>query len=352
MGGDEYQHMKSNKSVAPGSLIDEKTIHKIGSLRQIAGTRHAVLTNGGAGGVRAIDVNTGAGLNYTIIPDRGLDISFASYMGINFSYISPQEELSPSHYNYNNEEWMRTFFGGLLTTCGPVNFGPPCEDSGVSYGLHGRFNTTAATNVCDNTDIESGVIEVSGTIANYVLFGEKIEIKRIISSVVGENSIKINDLITNKGGEETPNMMLYHINFGYPLLDVNSITSVNSDKCTGYDDYSQKFIDELTTFLSPDASNKEKNYLHIMNKSKPGIANIRNDELGFCVEIRFDSSKLPYLTQWKCENARDYVQALEPGNAPCESIADVRKAGLLPILEPGKTVEHNVEIVVLPLNPL
>ena len=338
---------RTHKNYKPS--IETATIHKVGSLRQIAGTRHSVLTNGGAGGVRAIDVNTGAGLNYTILPDRGLDISFASYKGINFSYISPQEELSPAYYNYSKDESMRTFFGGLLTTCGPVNFGPPCEDNGVSYGLHGRFSTTAATCVCDKTDVENGIIEISATISNYVLFGEKLEIKRTITSTVGENNIKIKDIITNKGGEETPNMMLYHINFGYPLLDTNAKTSVNSSKCTGYDEYSQKHIDEVTSFAAPDAAIKEKNYLHEMDRKIPGIASIKNEDLGFGIEIKFDANALPYLTQWKCENARDYVQALEPGNAPCNSIAEVRKSGQLPILAPGSSVENNVEISVIPL---
>jgi len=327
--------------------IDKTTIHKVGSLRQIAGTRHCILTNGGAGGVRAIDVNTGAGLIYTILPDRGLDISSASYNGINFSYIAPQEELSAAYYNKIGEEWLRTFYAGLLTTCGPINIGPPCEDNGVSYGIHGRHSVTPASSVCDLTDIENGVIAVSGTIASYVLFGEKIEIKRTISSVVGENSIKIKDIVTNKDDKETPNMMLYHVNFGYPFLDVNTKTSINSELHSAYDEYSQQYIGEISSFGPPDAANLEKNYLHVMDRTKPGIASIKNDDLGFGVEIRFDAAKLPYLTQWKSERARDYVQALEPANAPCTSLADARKKGTLPILPPGSSVEQNVEIVII-----
>ena len=341
--------MKNGNFATYKPAVDKSAIQKAGSLRQIAGTRHSILTGGGAGGVRAIDVNTGSGLTYTILPDRGMDISFASFKGVNFAYVSPQEELCAAYYNYDQMEWLRTFFAGLLTTCGPVNFGPPSIDGGVSYGLHGRFNVTPATNVCDATNIENGVIEVSGTIANYVLFGEKLVINRTISSAVGENSVKIKDIVTNHGGEETPNMMLYHINFGYPLLDANAKTSVNSTTCSAYDDYSQQFIGEVTSFAPPGAENNEKNYLHVMDRSKPGLASIVNEKLGFGVEIRFDAAALPYLTQWKCERIRDYVQALEPGNAPCEKIADNRSAGKLPVLKPGCSIENNVEIAVITL---
>ena len=326
---------------------DDSTIQKVGSLRQLAGTRHSVLTNGGAGGVRAIDVNTGSGLTYTILPDRGLDISLASFRGVNFAYLSPQEELSPAYYNYQQEEWLRTFFGGLLTTCGPVNFGPPCQDGSLSYGIHGRFNVTPATHVCDATDVEQGRIQVSGTIANYVLFGEKIEIKRTIRSPVGENRITIEDTVMNRGDEATPNMMLYHVNFGYPLLDAGVQIAVNSKSCVGYDGYSQAHMEDVWTFGPPEVTNQEKNYLHVMDRKKPGIASIRNEALGFGIQIEFDTATLPYLTQWKCERARDYVLALEPSNAPCESLVDVRNAGKLPILQPGQRVVNRVEIAVI-----
>jgi len=323
------------------------SIKRAGSLLQLAGTRHCILTNGGAGGVRAIEVNTGGGLHYTVLPDRGLDISHASFRGVNIVYLGPQEELSPAYYNSTESEWLRTFYGGLLTTCGPVNFGNPCLDEGVSYGLHGRFNVTAARNVCDKTDVADGIIEITGTIANYVLFGEKLEIKRTITSPVGENSINIKDTIVNHGDAATPHMMLYHINFGYPLLDEDARIGVNSESCTGYDEYSQQFIADVYSFGPPDAGNLEKNYFHVMDRDIPGIASIYNDKLGFGVEIHFDAAALPYLTQWKTERARDYVLALEPANAPCENIADVRKAGILPILEPGGVKSNEVEIRIM-----
>ena len=326
--------------------LDPHAIQKTGSLRQLAGTRHCILTNGGAGGVRAIDVSTGGGLSYTVLPDRGMDISAASFRGVNIVWLSPQEELSAAYYNYRENEWLRTFFGGLLTTCGPVNFGPACEDGGVSYGIHGRFNVTPATCVCDETDVAEGIIRITGSIANYVLFGEKLEIRRTISSNVGENNINIKDTVINHSDTATPNMMLYHINFGYPLLDEGAMIYVNSGSCSGYNDYSQLHIGEAGSFGPPNAGNEEKNYLHIMKRGMQGIAGIRNDSIGFGVEINFNTDTLPFLTQWKAERARDYVLALEPSNAPCDSIADVRKAGGLPVLAPGGTIVNEVGIAV------
>jgi len=328
-------------------LFDASAIRRTGSLRQLAGTRHCILTNGGAGGVRAIDVNTGGGLHYTILPDRGLDISLASFRGVNFSYLSPQEELSAAYYDCQADGWLRTFYAGLLTTCGPVNYGPACEYGGVTYSLHGRFNVTPAVNVCDMTDVSEGIIKVSGRIANFVLFGEKIEIRRTISSVVGQNTIRINDVVTNHSDTDTPNMMMYHINFGYPLLDEDAEIYVGSESYAGFDENSRKFIDEIWSFGPPCVDNREKNYLHTMNRDVTGTARLRNDKLGFGVEISFNTATLPYLNQWKYERTRDYVLGLEPANAPCDSIMAVSNAGKLPVLGAGCSVTHDVEIAIV-----
>ena len=327
-------------------LFDASAILRTGSLRQLAGTRHCILTNGGGGGVRAIDVNTGGGLQYTILPDRGLDISLASFKGVNFSYLSPQEELSAAYYDCKADGWLRTFFAGLLTTCGPVNYGPASEHEGMTYGLHGRFNVTPAVDVCDETDVAEGLIKIKGRIANFVLFGEKIEIRRTISSVVGQNTISINDVVTNHSDESTPNMMMYHINFGYPLLDDNADVYVNSESFAGFDEYSRKHIDDIWSFGPPCVDNREKNYLHTMDREVPGIAGIRNEKLGFGVQISFNTGTLPFLNQWKYERARDYVLSLEPANAPCDSISAVSGEGKLPILGPGCSVAYGVEIAV------
>lgn len=314
---------------------DQDTVHKIGSLRQLAGTRHATLTDGLAAGIPVIDVNTGGGLQYTVLPGRGLDIALAHYKGVNLAYLAPQEEVNAAFYEAERDEWLRTFSGGLLTTCGPLNFGPACVDEDEVLGLHGRLSVTPARQVCDLTDVEQGKIEITGTLGQYKLFGEKVRIKRKISSSVGENSIEICDETENMGDVKVPYLMLYHINFGYPFLDEVTKTWVNSITCEGYDKDSQERIESLRNFDSPKAENQELNYLHTMGEGK-GHAWIRNPFLKLQVDICFETDVLPFLTQWKCARVRDYVLALEPCSAPCESRAELRQKGRIPWLHPGE----------------
>ena len=51
--------------------MERMEFSKIGHTLQIAGTRHYTLAGGAGDGVRAIDVKTGGGLEYTVLPDRG-----------------------------------------------------------------------------------------------------------------------------------------------------------------------------------------------------------------------------------------------------------------------------------------
>lgn len=75
---------------------------------------------------------------------------------------------------------------------------------------------------------------------------------------------------------------------------------------------------------------------------------VRNKEIagGLTVYIKFNPKQLPYLTEWKLENIKDYVLALEPANVPCESRNVLREMGILPYLAPGEKVNFRVEIGV------
>ena len=98
---------------------DRRTVSRYtGDLSQIGGTRHYELSEGKARGVRAVDVATGMGLQFTVLPDRGMDISRCSFRGTNLVYRTATGEVHPAYYDPHGQEWLRGFFGGLLTTCG------------------------------------------------------------------------------------------------------------------------------------------------------------------------------------------------------------------------------------------
>lgn len=320
---------------------------KVGNIYQIAGTRHYELLNGSCKGTRAIDVKTGGGLEYTVVPDRGLDISLASYKGTNLVYQTPNGEVNPAFYNASGNEWLRTFFGGLLTTCGPNYLGPPCKDGNEKLGLHGRYSTIPAKDYFDKISYDDNSIRIEGNIEECSPFGPKIVIHRTIISRIFENKIRIVDEVENIGSKEIPLTMLYHQNFGYPLLSKDSKVFINSENVEPYDDYSLEFIEDWHSLGEPNGSNQEKNYFHTMKKYKQAHAAIVNTKLGLCVYTSFDTSSLPFLTQWKLEDEVDYVLALEPCNTRCESRTVLRNKNMLPHIGAHEKKKFELEIGVL-----
>jgi len=111
-----------------------------------------------------------------VLPDRGLDISRASYKGINLVYQTLNGEVHPAFYDASSSRWLHTFFGGLLTTCGVTYMGHPSRDGKDNLGLHGRYSTIPA---CKLNNLSQWVddeyqIEISGIREECSLFGDRI----------------------------------------------------------------------------------------------------------------------------------------------------------------------------------
>ncbi len=319
----------------------------VGNMYQLFGTRHYQLTEGASNGCRCIDVRTGSGLEYTVVCDRGLDISLAAYKGINLVFLTQNAESNPSNYNPHDSEWLRTFSAGLLTTCGPRNLGSPCEDNGEELGLHGRWSSLSAKQVNDFVDTDKGEIRISGTLNDAVTMGHKLSIRRTISSQIGQSVIVIDDEIKNEGSRPEPLNVLYHINFGYPFLDENTKIEIPSKTSCGYDEYTNERISEISSMKKPYAYANEKNYLHTFDGGQI-TAKVYNPTLfgGLSVYIQFNSEVLPYMTQWVLEDYKDYVLAIEPANVPCESRNILRKKSIFPEIAPGETKKFHVEIKI------
>ena len=66
----------------------EACVRRYGNMRQLCGLRRCVLSDGKAAGTEAVDVETGGGLRFTVLPGRGMDISELRYRGVPLSYLA------------------------------------------------------------------------------------------------------------------------------------------------------------------------------------------------------------------------------------------------------------------------
>jgi hypothetical protein len=331
----------------------DEIVDRVGNLYQICGVRQYMLTGGCTNGTRAMDVNTGSGLQFTIVQDRGMDISLASFKGINLVYQTPNGEVNPAFYNPGGSEWLRTFFGGLLTTCGLTYLGTPGKDQGVELGLHGRYSAIPAKQVCDLSGWKDDnyFIEISGIMEDSVLFGEKLRMKRTIKSQAGSKALLVLDSVENYGSLPSPFTILYHINAGFPLLDDSSELAVTSKRIEPCDAHSKMEISSRQRFTVPRPEFAELNFFHTMMEDKDGYAYaaLINKELsgGLGLYVKFKCDTLPYLSEWRMLGSIDYVVGLEPCNTKCANRGELRREKCLPFLEPREIREMQLEIGIL-----
>ncbi len=331
----------------------------IGNLHQIGGIRTLRFEQGPADGSRLLQVETGTGLQFHILPDRGLDISSAKYCGASLSWDSPCGEAHPAHYDPHGLGWLKTFPGGLVCTCGMTWCGAPCQDEGQDLGLHGRFSHLPVQNlqVAEEWDGDRCILRVEGDIRESIVFGENILCHRKITTEIGSNTIRIQDAVTNEGFTSTPHMFLYHINLGYPVVSSESRLISNADVVKPRDAEAEDGKDQYTEFDPPNAGYKEKVYFHQMKVDAGGYvhAAIVNESFadgrGLGVEVSYRQAELSQFIQWKNMGATTYVCGLEPANCLVMGRAEERQRGTLEFLEPGQTKNYDVSITALTSGP-
>lgn len=321
----------------------QEIMQRVGDVSQIARITDYRFESGRAEGMRSYEIVTGSGLEFTVVPSRCMDIAWASYKGIPLSFISKAGLSAPGYFEKDGLGFLRNFTCGLTTTCGLTYMGAPCNDQGEELGLHGRISNTPAQNCSARTEWigDDLVLMVKGQMRESAMFGENMVLEREITTKLGSNQIHIQDTITNEGFEETPLMLLYHCNFGYPLIDSDANLFIESPEVRPRDSRAAEGIDEWHRFHAPEHGFTEQLYYFDVQANSKGYAQavIRNNQLldnGLRVTLRFRKDTLPYCSEWKQLGEGDYVVGIEPGTWLPEGRAKARERKELKMLAPGE----------------
>ena len=326
-------------------------MRKIGDISQIAGIKEYVLSQGKGRGVRAIDIKTGGGLNFTVLPERGMDIAWADYKSIPISFISTTGIVSPSYFEEYDTNFYRSFYAGLLTTCGLTYIGAQCTDNEEKLGVHGRISNIPADEVCAYAEwVEDDLkFKVTGKIRESKVDEENILLKREIIARLGENKIILKDLVENCSYKRSPLMLLFHINIGFPLLSENSIFETSRGTVSPGDEEAEKGLSEYNVFSEPIHNYKEQVFYHKLeaDDGKKAYSFVFNKKLGFGFYVVFKHSELPCFTQWKQLGEGTYALGMEPVTNYPESRDVVRGKNELKYIEPGEIREFNLEMGII-----
>ena len=329
--------------------MDKKTFlrQRVGNMEQIAKLRKVVVAEGRGRDVQLVEVDNGSGLSFTVMADRCCDIYDAKFKGMPLAWLAPNGIVSGNAYEPEGVMWLCSWPGGLLTTAGWLNVGGP--DSG--HGLHGRASHLAAENLQlaqGWTDADNYEISVGGTVRHTMTFGEKLELHRKITTAYNSNIIKIHDTVENQGFEAVPLMMLYHCNFGYPLISADAVLVAGEHKVTPKDAHSADDIAEWMNFSDPVHGYGEELFYHELAADADGFArmSIVNPACKLKVSMAYKPENLPVLNEWKQMGEGEYVVGLEPGNCLPIGQSANREQGRLRMIQPGETVEFDLQIEI------
>jgi hypothetical protein len=330
---------------------------RTGRIDQLGGVQRFRHTEGPEAGVEQIQVRTGAGLIYNVSPDRGMDIGRVEFGGTPLVWMSPTGEPHPAYYDPTGLEWLRTAAGGLLMTCGLTQVGSPAEDGGESLGLHGRTHHTSARQVVAEStwDNDGYQMRVTGTVEETRIFGHHLRLHREIHSRLGDNSISIHDMVENRGFEPAPHMILYHFNFGFPLLSEASRVKLPSRRVIGREQ--DLPLEDLDRWQAPFPGFQEQVYYHEDLDEEAGWTEVllSNPHFPFAggmirvpvtIKLQWTIENLPRFVQWRMPGEGTHVLGIEPANCHVGGRAAERTRGSLVTLEPGEQRDYFLRLQV------
>jgi Domain of unknown function (DUF4432) len=347
----------------PRSDIDERT----GALAQVAGVELLEYADGPERGVRVLDFRTGGGLSFRIAVDRGFDLLAADYRGVPIGWRSPTGPRHPGLASVEeNRGWgfLRSFTG-LLATCGLDHALAPATSSLAQYiypgftegdyPLHGRVSQVPARllGYGQRWDGDACTLWAEGEVAQMAVFGENLVLTRRIEAALGGTTITVDDRVENRGFRPTPHMLLYHYNFGYPLLDDGAELLVPSRAIVHAvhgDLHAQGVGHRLQG--PPKADFSEQVYEHDVVADADGMASalLINPALGaggFGIRLDYDRTALPCLIQWQCLQSGLYVLGIEPSTNHVLGRKFAEERGELMFLEHAEARHYRTRLSVL-----
>jgi galactose mutarotase-like enzyme len=331
---------------------------KVVNISQIGGIETSVLDNGPARGSRIAWVNTGSGLRYKVAMDRCLDIVDAFYNQHSLSWLSYGGLTAPRPDANTGLEWLYSFAGGLVTTCGLTHIGGPESDETEERGLHGRISSMPATveSIIQPEPVGGRMdMSITAVMKESKAFGPHLELRRTISSTLGQSTITISDEVTNQGNTSCPHMILYHCNFGWPLVDEGTdIVYRGACQSRGMD-FDNELFNQTHDYKkcqkplqSHQGAGESCGFINVPPNSD-GLCHVGlvNNKLNLALTLTYPKQQLPALTNWQHWGPGEYVCALEPGTNPPIGQKKAKEQNTLIMLEPGQTRTYQLNMQVL-----
>ncbi len=310
-------------------------------------------------GVQVIDVDNGA-MTFTIVPTRGFEV-WKAEVGkagkLRLGWDSPVKEIiHPSYIRLTDnggQGWVAGF-GGLMVRGGLASFGSPVQDGNEQLTLHGHVDYLPASHV--SVRYEAAPVPrlvFRGVVNETQSFSPQLRLTSEISTAIGKTEMVFDDQVTNLSDAPQEIQLLYHTNFGTPLLGagaefvapVKQVAPMNAASAAGG-------LVDWNRYSGPHAPGYAAQVFNMQLYGDAGgqtQAMLKSPDGGSGVLMRFDTKGLPYMSLWKNEVTAKagYVTGLEPGTGFPNPRPVERAAGRVPKLQGGESYRVHLAITAL-----
>jgi hypothetical protein len=324
--------------------------------------RRQRLHGGKQDGVDLIVIDNGR-MTITLVPTRGMGILRVVSGDLRLGWDSPVHEVV--HPKYVNLEargglgWLEGF-NEWMARCGLEWAGHPGQDRFVNnlgeqaemnLTLHGKVENIPASEVEVIVEREPRPrIRVRGRVDERAFYGPKLELWTEVWTEPGSTSLHIEDALTNRGAFEQEFQVLYHTNYGPPLLGAGARFSAAIQRVTPFNAHAAEDVATYAEYQGPVRGFIEQVYdLHpYADADGRSLLMLRNAAGDRAVSMGFAVAELPYVTLWKNLTALEegYVTGLEPGTGFPATRRLEREAGRVPKLKPGEARRFAIDVTL------
>lgn len=292
-----------------------------GDLRQLAAVRHIRLEGGSEHGQRGLAFSTGGGLDFWVLPDRGMDIGPLWFRGTPVSWEHPNGYVAPGLHNADGDHGtgFERILSGFVVTCGLEHARQPS----AGHPLHGRFPLTPArlTAHGEDWDAPTPFLYAEGTTTSAHLSGPSFRLYRRIEAPVAGRTLRVIDEVENIGTGSQELKLLHHINFGFPAVSEGTTASLNGEPVV--------LASECNDAHDPQCESVGERARAVTELTCPPA----DPWPGMTVTIASEARAQPFVQFWADRRDRRNIISVEPST--CARAADGTSLDG-PVLQPGE----------------
>ncbi len=273
-------------------------------------------------GVDEIRVNNGK-LSFSILPTRGMGLWKAWLGDLEIGWKSPvRGPVHPMFVDVGEPSglgWLDGF-DELLVRCGLESNGAPefdKETGRLKHPVHGRIANRPAIHVSVTVDTTTQEISVRGIVEETRFHFLKLRMVTQFTTRFNDSSLTIHDEIENFSASDAEMQMLYHANFGQPLLDGGSRVVCPAKTVVPRTAHAAGGVKTWDSYPAPQAGFEEMVYFLELHAADDGWTRtlLKNAHGTQGVSLVFNKRQLPCFTIWKNTTSESdgYVTGLEPG---------------------------------------